>query len=127
MKRQLSVMGCPNVKECACPKKTCPNNGKCCACVIKHRETGSLPCCLFPDSNDDKSNRNHYEVLKRSLWHWLTKLSLKSCGLFPLPCYPFRGLEFFLRPIQTGYLRNHKSLKLFGTWIAIAVIQALQM
>lgn len=31
-------MGCPNVKECACPKKTCPNNGKCCACVIEHNE-----------------------------------------------------------------------------------------
>lgn len=36
-------MSCPNVKECACPKKTCPNNGRCCACVIKHRETDSLP------------------------------------------------------------------------------------
>ena len=33
-------MSCPNVTECACPKKTCPNN------------------------NGDKSNRNHYEVLK---------------------------------------------------------------
>ena len=45
-------MSCMNVKNCACPKKTCPNHGKCCACVIKHRET-------------DKSNRNHYEVLKK--------------------------------------------------------------
>ena len=37
-------MNCPNgnVKECACPKKTCPNNGRCCACVIKHKETDSL-------------------------------------------------------------------------------------
>ncbi len=44
-------MGCPNVKECACPKKACPNNGRCCACV--------------PNNNGDKSNRNHYEVLKK--------------------------------------------------------------
>ena len=58
-------MSCPNVKECACPKKTCPNNGKCCACVIKHRETDSLHYCLVPDSNGDKSNRNHYDVLKK--------------------------------------------------------------
>ena len=35
-------MSCPNVKESACPKKTCPNNS-------------------------DKSNRNHYEVLKKAL------------------------------------------------------------
>ena len=56
-------MGCGNVKECACPKKTCPNNGKCCACVIKHRETDSLPYCLFLDIGGDKSNYNHYRVL----------------------------------------------------------------
>ena len=57
-------MGCGNVKECACPKKTYPNNGKCCACVIKHRETDSLPYCLFLDNGGDKSNYNHYRVLK---------------------------------------------------------------
>lgn len=56
---------CKNVLECACPKKSCPNNGKCCACVKKHRETDSLPYCLFLDNNGDKSNRNHYEVLKK--------------------------------------------------------------
>ena len=58
-------MNCPNVKECMCPKLTCPNHGNCCKCVIKHRETDSLPYCLFPDNNGDKSNRNHYEVLKK--------------------------------------------------------------
>ena len=40
---------CPNVKECMCPKETCPNHGKCCDCVKKHRDTDSLPFCLFPD------------------------------------------------------------------------------
>lgn len=58
-------MSCPNVKECMCPKVTCPNHGKCCDCVIKHRTTDSLPYCLFPDNGGDKSNRNHYEVLKK--------------------------------------------------------------
>ena len=58
-------MNCSNVKECMCPKLTCPNHGNCCKCVIKHRETDSLPYCLFPDNNGDKSNRNHYEVLKK--------------------------------------------------------------
>ena len=26
-------MSCPNVTECACPKTSCPNHGKCCDCV----------------------------------------------------------------------------------------------
>lgn len=57
-------MACSNVKECICPKTTCANHGKCCACVIKHRKTDSLPYCLFPDNGGDKSNENHYRVLK---------------------------------------------------------------
>ncbi len=57
-------MNCPNVTECACPKKTCPNNGKCCACVIKHRGTDSLPFCLFLDNGGDKSVMNYYRKLK---------------------------------------------------------------
>ena len=57
-------MSCPNVKECACPKKTCPNNGRCCACVIKHREADSLPYCLFLDNDGDKSVKNYYQKLK---------------------------------------------------------------
>jgi len=70
---------CPNVKECACPKKTCPNNGKCCACVIKHKETDSLPFCLFLDNGGDKSIKNYYNKLKErfdltvSLFHFKMK------------------------------------------------------
>jgi hypothetical protein len=50
--------------KCACPKKTCPNNGMCCNCVKKHRETDSLPFCLFLDNNGDKSLKNFYNKLK---------------------------------------------------------------
>ena len=46
-------MQCPSVKECICPKLSCKN------------ETDSLPYCLFPDNGGDKSNENHYRVLKR--------------------------------------------------------------
>lgn len=56
---------CKNVKECSCPKTTCQNHGRCCACVIKHKTTDSLPFCLFPNSNGNKSNRNYYETLKK--------------------------------------------------------------
>jgi len=55
---------CTNVRECACPKKTCPNNGICCACVIKHLETDSLPFCLFLNNEGDKSVANYYQKLK---------------------------------------------------------------
>jgi len=56
---------CQSVKECACPKTECPNWGKCCLCVVKHRETDSLPFCLFLDNGGDKSVKNYYEVLKK--------------------------------------------------------------
>jgi len=58
-------MSCANVKECECPKKSCPNNGKCCSCVVKHKETDSLPYCLFLDNNGDKSFKNFYHWLKK--------------------------------------------------------------
>jgi len=57
-------MGCNNVKECACPTKTCVNYAKCCDCVKKHRETDSLPFCLFTDNGGDKSVKNFYVKLK---------------------------------------------------------------
>ena len=58
-------MSCPNVKKCACPKKSCPNNAQCCACVAKHRETDSLPYCLFPDNEGDKSAEHYYKKLQK--------------------------------------------------------------
>ena len=57
-------MKCASVKECACPKTTCENHGKCCTCVIKHRETDSLPFCLFADNGGDKSVSAYYKKLK---------------------------------------------------------------
>jgi len=49
-------------KTCACPKTECPNHKKCCTCVQKHRDTDSLPYCMFPDEN--KSIENYYHKLK---------------------------------------------------------------
>jgi len=57
-------IGCVNMNSCPCPKRTCANNGNCCQCVIKHRETDSLPYCLFPDNCGDKSLENLYRKLK---------------------------------------------------------------
>ena len=57
-------MPCSSVNECACPKKSYPNNGRCYACVIKHKETDSLPFCLFLDNGGDKSLANYHRKLK---------------------------------------------------------------
>ena len=57
-------MSCDNTKECACPKKNCENHGKCCACVVRHREKDSMPFCLFPDNDGNRSMENLYHKLK---------------------------------------------------------------
>lgn len=57
-------MKCANVKECACPKTDCVNHSRCCQCVIKHKNTDSLPFCLFIDNEGDKSLANYYKKLK---------------------------------------------------------------
>jgi len=41
---------------------------------------------------------------EKALRHWLTKSSLKSCGLFPPPMLSFSGLE--IRQHQRRVLRN---------------------
>ena len=46
IKPKQAVKPCKNVPKCVCPKSECPNHGKCCSCVIKHREGGNLPFCL---------------------------------------------------------------------------------
>jgi len=56
-------MDCKNVRNCPCPKTTCVNHGICCQCVKKHRETDSLPYCIFP-KDGDKSQENFYKKLK---------------------------------------------------------------
>jgi hypothetical protein len=57
-------MDCKNVTECPCPKTTCQNHGRCCVCIVKHKETDSLPFCLFIDNDGDKSIENYYRKLK---------------------------------------------------------------
>lgn len=32
---------------CSCPKTGCKNHAVCCTCIVKHRETHSLPACVF--------------------------------------------------------------------------------
>ena len=45
---------CDNVTNCPCPKTECPNNRKCCACVVKHKKGGKLPFCLRKNEGENK-------------------------------------------------------------------------
>ena len=58
-------MSCQNVEICICPKTDCHNHSQCCACIIKHKDTDSLPYCLFLDNGGDKSVANFYRKLKK--------------------------------------------------------------
>ncbi|MCL2035069.1 MAG: hypothetical protein FWG94_10125 [Oscillospiraceae bacterium] len=57
-------MKCIN-KECPCPKTECPRQKQCCLCVINHKNTDSMPFCLFPDNGGDKGLENFYRKLKK--------------------------------------------------------------
>lgn len=35
-----------NEENCTCPKTTCPRHGKCCECIMAHREKDSLVYCM---------------------------------------------------------------------------------
>ncbi|MEW6143196.1 MAG: DUF6485 family protein [Chloroflexota bacterium] len=36
-----------NKVECTCTYEPCERKGKCCECVVYHREAGELPGCFF--------------------------------------------------------------------------------
>ena len=50
----MDNMKCSEVKECLCPKTSCTNNGRCCACVARHLALNSLPFCLRGVKDKDK-------------------------------------------------------------------------
>jgi hypothetical protein len=55
---------CTKTIDCACPKTECPRHGDCSACVKNHRESDSLPFCMFMDNDGDKSLKSYYLKLK---------------------------------------------------------------
>jgi len=57
-------MSCKIKNECGCPNRTCVNYAKCCDCIVKHRETDSLPHCMFENNDGDKSVAAYYGKLK---------------------------------------------------------------
>ena len=74
-------MKCSNAVHCPCPKTKCSNHGKCCDCVLKHKNTDSLPYCLFDGDGGKKSNENYYRFLKKRFSSPKAKvIDEKCCG-----------------------------------------------
>lgn len=66
-------------------------------------------------------------VLSFQGWKYCN-ISIECCGIGEMCILPVLSMVrlSFLLPVQTGYLRSRKSLKLFGAWKAIAAIQAFE-
>ncbi len=37
-----------NLNSCNCTYEPCSRKGKCCECIIYHKDNGELPACYFP-------------------------------------------------------------------------------
>ena len=37
-----------NKERCACTYEPCDRKGRCCDCILYHKNRGELPGCLFP-------------------------------------------------------------------------------
>lgn len=57
-------MSCENRHPCTCTTTTCPRYGKCCDCVVHHREKGGIPGCFFTPEGEALRNRS-YETFFR--------------------------------------------------------------
>jgi hypothetical protein len=47
-----------NIQKCSCTYEPCPRKGKCCECVVYHRERGELPGCFFPPEAEKTYDRS---------------------------------------------------------------------
>ncbi|MGB9834093.1 MAG: DUF6485 family protein [bacterium] len=47
-----------NLKKCNCTYEPCPRKGRCCECLLYHRENGELPACYFSEEMERTYNRS---------------------------------------------------------------------
>ena len=50
-------MSCNKI-PCTCTYPGCPRHGKCCECILYHRQKNQLPGCLFSAEAERLYNRN---------------------------------------------------------------------
>lgn len=56
-------MNC-NERACTCTNVECKNHGKCCACVMHHREKGAVPGCFFTPEGEKLWKRDFETFFK---------------------------------------------------------------
>lgn len=57
-------MNCDNKMPCSCTYD-CPQHGKCCQCVVHHRDNeGGLPGCFFSTEGEATYDRSLEALLK---------------------------------------------------------------
>ena len=53
---------CPNLEinlaDCGCTYEPCERKGKCCECILYHKERNELPGCLFPPKIEKTYDRS---------------------------------------------------------------------
>ncbi len=57
-----------NLRQCTCTYESCSRRGKCCECILYHRQSGELPGCLFPPEVErtyDRSIARFVQVYSR--------------------------------------------------------------
>lgn len=47
-----------NLKDCPCTYPDCPRKGKCCECVLHHRNLKELPACFFSEKTEKTYDRS---------------------------------------------------------------------
>lgn len=47
-----------NTARCPCTYDPCPRKGKCCECIVYHRQSDELPGCLFPPEVEKTYDRS---------------------------------------------------------------------
>ena len=56
-----------NKIACTCTYEPCERKGKCCECIVYHREMDELPGCLFPPEVErtyDRSRARYIQALR---------------------------------------------------------------
>jgi hypothetical protein len=47
-----------NLSICNCSYEPCSRKGKCCECLVYHKNMGEVPACFFPDDVEKTYNRS---------------------------------------------------------------------
>ncbi len=53
-----------NLKRCTCTYEPCDRKGKCCDCILYHKDRGELPGCLFPPEIERTYDRSYARFIE---------------------------------------------------------------